>query len=112
MSFDFGNIYTQLLKLLADLTPMIRFIPGVIWCLIGIWAYNYICRSMAFTRLYYAERCNRAFLSERGVVTTVYGEMGIGKTQMVTSMALSSEIAQFDDAFDIQFQFLLLLFSC
>ena len=101
VSFDVKNIYTQLLKLLADLTPMIRFIPGVIWCLIGIWVYNYICRSMAFTRLYYAERCNRSFLAGRGVVTTVYGEMGIGKTQMITSMALSSEIAQFDDAFDI-----------
>ena len=103
-SFDFKSLYTQLLKLLSDITPAIRFIPGFIWVLIGIWVYNYICRSMAFTRLYYAERCNRAFLSKRGVVTTVYGEMGIGKTQMITSMALSSEIEQFDMAFEIMLE--------
>ncbi len=100
-SWDLKSLYTQLLKLLEDLTPMIRFIPGLIWLCLGVWLYNRICRSMAFTRLYYAERCNRAFLRERGVVTTVYGEMGIGKTQMITSMALSSEVDQFDMAFEI-----------
>ncbi len=100
-SWEFGRIYPQILKLLIDLAPMIRFLPGIIWLLLGAWIYNYVCRSMAFTRLYYAERCNRSFLSDRGIVTTVYGEMGIGKTQMITSMALSSEIDQFDMAFEI-----------
>ena len=101
VSFDFVGIYTQILKLLVDLAPMVRFIPGIIWFGIGVWVYNRTCRSMAFQRLYYAERCNRAFLRDRGVVTTIYGEMGIGKTQMVTSMALSAEIEQFDMAFEI-----------
>ena len=101
ISFDFLSLYTQILKLLDDLAPMVRFIPVVAWIGIGIGVYNHICRSMAFTRLYYAERCNRAFLAGRGVVTTIYGEMGIGKTQMVTSMALSAEIEQFDMAFEI-----------
>jgi len=101
VSFDFVGIYTQILKLLVDLAPMVRFIPGIIWLAIGAWVYNRTCRSMAFQRLYYAERCNRAFLRGRGVVTTIYGEMGIGKTQMVTSMALSAEIEQFDMAFEI-----------
>ena len=100
-SWDFVSLFTQVLKLLTDLTPMIRFIPAIIWAIIGIKIYNYVCRSMAFTRLYYAERCNRSFLSGRGVVTTVYGEMGIGKTQLITSIALSSEIDQFDMAFEI-----------
>ena len=100
-SWDLLSLYTQLLKLLLDLTPIVRFIPALIWLLFGIWVYNYICRSMAFTRLYYYERCNRAFLKDRGIVTTIYGEMGIGKTQMVTSMALSAEIEQFDMAFEI-----------
>lgn len=100
-SWDIVSLYVQVLKLIVDVTPMIRFVPGIVWAFLGVMIYNYVCRSMAFTRLYYAERCNRAFLAERGVVTTVYGEMGIGKTQMITSMALSSEIAQFDDAFEI-----------
>ena len=100
-SWDLVSLYVQLLKLLNDLTPMIRFIPAIIWSVIGIKIYNHICCSMAFARLYHAESCNRSFLRGRGVVTTVYGEMGIGKTQMITSMALSAEIEQFDMAFEI-----------
>lgn len=101
VAWDWIGIYDQVLKLLIDLAPMVRFIPGIAWAGIGVWAYNYVCRSMAFQRLYHAEKCNRAFLSGRGVVTTVYGVMGVGKTQMITSMALSSEIDQFDMAFEI-----------
>ena len=100
-SWEFVSLYVQALKLIRDLTPVIRFLPGIVWICIGFCVYNYICRSMAFTRLYHAENCNRAFLRDRGIVTTVYGEMGIGKTQMITSMALTAEIEQFDMAFDI-----------
>ena len=101
VSADFIGIYTQVLKLIDDLTPMIRFIPGLMWLCVGVWVYNYLCRSMAFTRLYAYERANKAFLNKRGVVTTVYGPMGTGKTQMITSMSLSSEVKQWDDAFEV-----------
>ena len=97
-SWDLVSLFTQALKLLNDLTPMIRFIPAIIWAVIGCKVYNYICRSMAMSKLYYAEDCNNSFLSGRGVVTTVYGEMGIGKTQMITGMALTSEKDQFTRA--------------
>ena len=100
-SWNIGSLYGQLLKLVLDLTPVIRFLPGIVWACIFVWFYNYICRSMAFNRLYHAEHNNRAFLKERGIITTIYGEPGIGKTEMVKSMALSSEIQQFDDAFGI-----------
>ena len=100
-SWSTATIYPQLLKLMRDLAPIVRFIPGLIWLGFGIWLYNYICRSMAFNRLYYYEDANRAFLAQRGIVTTIYGEMGIGKTQLVTSMALSAEVEQFDMAFEI-----------
>ena len=100
-SYDVVNLYTQFLKLLVDLTPMIRFFPGFVWALIGIYVYNYICRSMAFQRLYAHERANRSFLKSRGVVTTAYGPMGVGKTQFITSLSLSAEIQQWDDAFEI-----------
>lgn len=101
VSFDFIGIYTQFLKLLYDLTPMIRFLPGVVWLSLGVFIYNYVCRSMAFARLYAYERANRSFLKKRGVVTTAYGEMGTGKTQFINSMALSAEIEQWDNAFEI-----------
>ena len=100
-SFDLLSLYGQVLKLLNDLTPIIRFIPGIIWFCAGAWLYNHICRSMAFARLYYAERCNRAFLRGRGVLTTLYGPPGAGKTDSVKGMALSSEIDQFDNAYEI-----------
>ena len=100
-SWDLPSLYPQLLKLMIDLAPPVRFLPAIVWSGLAIWLYNHICRSMAFQRLYAAEKANRAFLSQRGVVTCIYGEMGIGKTQMVTSMALSAEIEQFDMAFEI-----------
>lgn len=104
VSYDVIGIYTQFVKLLTDLTPMIRFLPGVVWFGISVYIYNYVCRSMAFVRLYAFERANRSFLKKRGVVTTVYGEMGTGKTQLITSMALSAEIEQWDNAFEIMLE--------
>ena len=101
VSWDFESIYLQLVKLLLDLTPMLRFIPGIVWFVIGIVVYNYICTSLAFARLYHYEHANRSFLKKRGVVTTVYGAMGTGKTQLITSMALSAEVEQWDNAFEI-----------
>lgn len=101
IAWDTKGIYMQLVKLLYDLTPMIRFFPGVVWFCIGAVVYNWICNSMAFARLYYYEGCNRSFLKKRGVVTTVYGVMGSGKTQLITSMALSAEIEMWDNAFEI-----------
>ena len=103
-SFDIISLYTQVLKLFIDLTPMIRFLPGIVWLGVGAWIYNYVCRDMAFLRLYAYERSNRAFLKKRGIVTTVYGEMGTGKTQLITSMALSAEIEQWDAAYDIMLE--------
>ncbi len=100
-SRDFVSLYTQLLKLLRDLTPVIRFIPGIIWFFIGVWIYNYVCRSMAFARLYALERANRAVLKKRGIITTVYGPPGLGKTMTVTSMAVSKEIDLYDILFGI-----------
>ena len=100
-SWNVPGIYRQVLKLLSDLAPMVRFIPVFIWVIFGVWLYNYICRSMAFARLYYFEKANRAVLRERGVTTVVYGSMGVGKTQLITSMALSAEIEQYDQAFEI-----------
>ena len=100
-SWNFLAIYRQLLKLLSDLAPIVRFIPALAWLIFFVWLYNYVCRSMAFSRLYYAEKSNRAFLRDRGVTTVVYGSMGVGKTQFITSMALSAEIEQFDNAFQI-----------
>lgn len=100
-SWDVLSIYGQFLKLQTDLTPMIRFVPGIVWLVVGLEIYNYICRSIAFDRLQYAERANRAVLKQRGVVTVVSGEMGKGKTQLITSMALTAQNKIYDDMYDV-----------
>lgn len=101
VSFDWISIYTQVLKLLIDLAPMVRFLPGIVWAAIGAMVFNYICRKVAYDRLYHNERQNRGFINERGVVTIIYGNMGVGKTSMVTSMGLSAEVELRDMAFEI-----------
>lgn len=103
-SWNVFTLYRQILKLQLDLTPVIRFIPGVIWLTLAYAIYNHYCRNIGFQRLYHAETCNRAFLRERGVVTVVYGPMGAGKTSLLTSMALSSEVEMFDQAYEIMLE--------
>ena len=100
-SWDLLSIYTQLLKLQRDLTPVIRFIPGIVWLVFFSKIYCLVCRFSGLSNLKAAERANRAVLSQSSIITTVYGEPGIGKTKLVTSMALSAQVQQFDSAFDI-----------
>ena len=100
-SFEFQSIYFQLQKLLYDLTPMLRTIPVFCWVIIGIVILCLISRAIGFVGLYHRERCNRGFINERGVVSIVYGNMGVGKTALITDMALSAEVQLRDMAFEI-----------
>lgn len=100
-SFDFLSLYSQVLKLTVDLAPVVRFIPVAIWVVIGFALLNMICRWRARSALAHRENMNRGFINERGVVTIVYGEMGVGKTSMLTSMALSEEVNLRDQALEI-----------
>lgn len=100
-SFDMLSLYGQALKLLVDLAPIVRFIPGIIWAIVGFKVLNAICRAHAKAELEHCENKNRGFINERGVVTIVYGPMGVGKTSMLTSMALSEEVNLRDQALEI-----------
>ena len=91
IDFEFTGIYTQLLKLLEDLTPVIRFIPGIIWVIIIYCVYERICRARALEKLYRLESKNEEFVSELGLFTIAYGNMGVGKTRFVTSCAVTCE---------------------
>lgn len=100
-SWDILNIYLQILKFQRDLTPVIRFIPGLIWGMLGAWIYNRICESVGYQELYHAEECNKAVFRERGVSTVLCGPMRIGKTQIITDMGLTGEVVLFEYADDI-----------
>ena len=100
-SFDFTSIYSQFVKLLYDLAPIVRFLPGIVWFVLWYLFLTYISKRIAISRLQHYENKNRGFINERGVVTVVYGNMGVGKTAMLTSMALSENVQLRDDAFEI-----------
>ena len=101
VSFDFGSIYRQIYKFFFDIWTIIDFLP--LWSLLlaGIIGLEYMSRNMGYNELYHRERRNRGVINERGVVTVVYGEMGAGKTALITDMSLSAEVELRDMAFEI-----------
>lgn len=101
VSFDFVNLYRQLYKLFFDLWAVIDFTPPWLLVIFGVWLLNKIAIGIGYAELYHGENCNRGFINERGVVTVVYGSMGVGKTAFITDMALSAEVQQRDDALEI-----------
>ncbi len=96
-----ADLYSQFYKLAYDLTPLFTAVPWWVW-VIGVFVLLYaIARKIGYNRLYHNERKNRGFINERGVVTLVYGAMGVGKTTAITDIALSCEVQILDDMLDI-----------
>jgi hypothetical protein len=83
------------------LTNVIRFIPGFLWIIALLVFLEFFARKIGYRRLERRECRNSGFLSERGVVTVVYGPMGAGKTKLITDMALTEEVRFRDMAFEI-----------
>ena len=96
-----STIYVQIVKLLMDLSVMIDFIPGPLWVVIIIALLNLLARHIGFNRLYHHERCNRGFINERGISSTIDGSMGKGKTMLISDMALSGEVQLRDQALEV-----------
>ena len=101
VSFDFIHLYTQLCKLLLDLIPMLRFVPLLLWGVLVTVLLEWLSHRAGYRLLRHRERKNRGFLNERGVLTTVYGEMNAGKTAMITDISLSAEVQFRDLAFEV-----------
>lgn len=99
-SFDFKNIYVQVLKLLMDLSVIIDFIPGIGWVAIGLAVLHVLRKRIGYARLNHMEMKNRGFINERPIVLMLTATMGKGKTTMATDMALSQEIMFRDKAFE------------
>lgn len=91
ISFDFLNIYRQVYKLFCDLSPMIAFVPGFVWVIVGLVVFHFIRRKIAFSILYWHEARNCGFINERPIVTMTCGTMGKKKTTMIADMNLLQE---------------------
>ena len=92
VSFDFGSIYTQFVKLVIDLQVVIKYVPFwviliFIWLLFERWR-----RNLALAKLRRMENSNRGFINDLPIVSMTCGSMGKKKTTIITDMTLSQEI--------------------
>ena len=100
VSFNVGNIYIQVYKLVSDLAPMVEFVPISVWCVLAWIIFDKVRKGIAYKRLNHFERRNRGFINERPIVLMVCGTMGCKKTTAITDMALSQEVMLRDKAFE------------
>ena len=91
LSFDVGNLYVQVCKLLIDLQVIFRHFPWwsivtVAWLIFNRWRKN-----VALNRLRHFEARNCGFINELPIVSMSCGSMGKKKTTLITDMVLSQE---------------------
>ena len=92
VSFNFGSIYTQIVKLIIDLQVIVKYVPFwviliFIWLLFERWR-----RNLALAKLRRMENSNRGFINDLPIVSMTCGSMGKKKTTIITDMTLSQEI--------------------
>lgn len=101
IEFDFSTIYTQFVKLFADLKTPFAYFPW--WSLIFIIypLFDRFRKRIATMRLRHYEARNCGFINELPIVSLTCGSMGKKKTTAITDMALSQEVMFRQKAFDI-----------
>ena len=100
VEFDLVNIYIQIYKLFVDLTPMLAFVPTIVFVIFGLWVFHNWRKNVGYNELMHREMRNRGFINERPIVTMACGTVGKGKTTQITDMALSTEVLFRDKAFE------------
>lgn len=91
-SFKTITLYTQVLKLLMDLSVLINFFHTIVWVGFAAIIINIICKKIGYNRLDHMEHMDRGFINERPIVIMLNGTMGSKKTTMITDIAISQEI--------------------
>lgn len=101
VEFDFSTVYTQFVKLFADLkTPFVYF-PWWSLLLLIYPLFDRFRKRIATMRLRHYEARNCGFINELPIVSLTCGSMGKKKTTAITDMALSQEVMFRQKAFDI-----------
>ena len=101
VSFDLGNIFVQIVKLLRDLSTMFRYVPWPVWVILAAVIFHKIRKRLGYNTLNRLERRIRGFLNERAYITLWSGTIGKGKTTCATSAGVSWEIMFRDKAFEL-----------
>lgn len=86
LTFDLLSVYRIIYDSLSKLTIMFKDVPVLFWVVVGLKLFNKwrIKRAVGFMyNLYFR---NKDFVEDLGVSTLITGEMGTGKTQMLTDV--------------------------
>lgn len=98
VSFDFGNIYIQVIKLISDLAPLFLYVPAPVWIVAAIVIFDRLRKRIAYEKLTHLEQKNREFLAEQPIAILVTGVMRSGKTTTLTDMQLSFQAMEWEQA--------------
>lgn len=101
VEFDFSTVYTQFVKLFADLKTPFAYFPWWSLILIIYSLFDRVRKRIATMRLRHYEARNCGFINELPIVSLTCGSMGKKKTTAITDMALSQEVMFRQKAFVI-----------
>lgn len=90
-TFDFIGIGIQLVKLFYDVITGVSFLPWWLWIPVILWALGKIRREIGFRRLEAYEEKFRDFIEDLAVAVLVTAPMRQGKTTFLTSMTMSCD---------------------
>lgn len=100
-SWDFKTIFIQIYKLFVDLMPTLKFIPLIVWIIVGLVIFGRWRTKIGYSLLNHNENKNRGFINERPICSMIVGSMGTGKTTTAVDMVLSQEVMFRDKALAI-----------
>lgn len=99
ISFDFLSIYTQVIKLLLDLSVMLTTVPLPIWIIVAYMIFNGWRKDIGVSILRQHEEKNKQFLKEYPGALFFVGKQRSKKTTTLTSLGMTQEQIFREEAF-------------
>ncbi|MEG2540369.1 MAG: hypothetical protein RSB59_01150 [Clostridia bacterium] len=101
VSYNFGTIYTQIVKLAIDLKVVLGSFPWYV-LLPFVWLiFDHLRQKIATNKLRHMEAKNCGFINSLPIVSMACGSMGTKKTTAITDMSLSQEVMFRQKAFEL-----------
>ena len=92
VSFEFGTLFVQIYKLVADLQVFFGTVPLWAFLLLVYLLFDRWRKKLALNKLRHFEAKNCGFINELPIVSMACGSMGRKKTTLITDMVLSQEV--------------------
>ena len=99
ISSNLFSLYTQVIKLGIDLSVAGEFIPVWVQTIFGFWVFHKIRWWLGMRVLYAREKYNEDFLDSHPGALLIVGKQRMGKTTMLTDMALTQGVLYRKKAF-------------